>query len=98
MDDGYLNKNVNLRLSTDGFTEEENIKLQNIIKINFDIRCKVCKYTRNNKEYCYLSMNKENTIKTSNLTKEFFVDCMKYKLYFDSPTTECKTPSGEDIV
>lgn len=89
MDDGNLNKNVNLRLSTDGFSEEDNVRLQDILRINFDIKCKVCKYSRNDKEYFYLSLNKENTIKATKLTEKYFVDCMRYKLYSESSTTEC---------
>lgn len=83
MDDGSSGFNQNkiyLRLHTEGFTEPENIKLQTMLKSSFDIRSKVCKYNRNNKEYCYLSINKENTIKISKLVEEYFVDCMKYKI------------------
>lgn len=80
MDDGS-NGNTNLRLHTEGFTKEENIKLQGMLKASFDLRCKICTFERNNKEYSYLSFNKENTIKLSKLTEEYFVDCMKYKLY-----------------
>lgn len=84
MDDGSSGKNQNkisLRLHTQCFTEEENIKLQNFLNISLGIRSKVCKFNRNNKEYCYLSINKENTLKASKLTEEYFVDCMKYKIY-----------------
>lgn len=86
MDDGSLNKGVNLRLSTDGFSKEDNEKLQYILKVNFDIRSKVCTYQRNNKAYYFISLNKENTIKASKLTEKYFVDCMKYKLYRSSTT------------
>lgn len=92
MDDGHLNKNINLRLHTEGFSEQDCEKLQYMLKVKFDIRCKVAKYNRRNKVYCYLSFNKENTIKTSKLTERYFIDCMKYKLYHDcSSTTSCQT-------
>ena len=84
MDDGSSGKNQNkvyIRLHTECFSEEENIKLQNMLRAGFGIRSKVCKFNRNNKEYCYLSINKENTLKLSKLTEEYFVDCVKYKIY-----------------
>jgi recombination protein RecA len=83
MDDGSSGFNQNkiyLRLHTEGFTESENIKLQTMLKTNFDVRSKVCKYNRNDKVYCYLSINKENTIKVSRLVEPYFADCMKYKI------------------
>lgn len=83
MDDGYLNKNVNLRFHTEGFTYKEHEILQNVLRINFDIRSKICKYNRNDKEYNYLSLNKENTIKTSNIVNPYIQECMKYKLHTD---------------
>jgi len=91
MDDGSLNKNVNLRFHTEGFSETEQKILQNILKIKFDIKSKICKFNRNNKEYYYLSLNKENTVKISKLVEKYFVQCMKYKLYTDSSTTACQT-------
>lgn len=94
MDDGTLNNKTNLRLCTEGFSEKENEKLQYMLKVNFDIKSKVCKYKRNDKEYCYLSLNKENTIKASKLTEVYFIDKMRYKLFktSDSSTTLCQTP------
>lgn len=100
MDDGSNNKvknNINLRLHTECFTEEENIKLQSMLKASFDLRCKVCKFNRNNKEYCYLSFNKENTIKMSVLVEEYFINCMKYKLYADPQRLECQSLSIDNI-
>jgi len=99
MDDGSNNitkNNINLRLHTEGFSEMENIKLQNMLKASFDIRSKVCKFVRNNKEYCYLSLNKENTLKTSKLVEEYFVECMKYKLYADPQRLECQSLSQDN--
>lgn len=96
MDDGSLNgRGANLRLHTDCFTKEENIKLQYMLKTNFDIRSKVCEYERDEKKYYYLSMNKENTIKASKLVEPYFVDCMKYKLNTDSSTTLRQTLSDK---
>ena len=107
MDDGGLvgRGGVNLRLSTDGFSEDDNKKLQQMLRLNFGINSKIGKYTRHNKEYCYLSLNKENTIKATKLTEKYFVDCMKYKLYKsdaqgiqESSTTKNNDNTGSDIV
>lgn len=96
MDDGSASRNnVSLRLHTEGFTEEENIKLQNMLRAGFNIRSKVCKFTRNDKEYCYLSINKENTIKLSRLTEQYFVDCMKYKIAAPQ-RLECQSSAKTD--
>lgn len=98
MDDGSNNiskSNVNLRLHTEGFTEDDNIRLQIMIKINFDIRSKVCKFNRNNKEYCYLSFNKENTIKLSKLTEPYFEESMAYKLYSNTAPQRLECQSQE---
>lgn len=80
LDDGTLMKNVNMRLSTDSFTKEENEKLQWILKCNFDIRSKVCEYTRNNKKYYYMSFNKENSLKMTEIIAPYSIECMQYKL------------------
>jgi hypothetical protein len=98
MDDGSCGKNQNritIRLHTEGFTEEENIKLQAMLKSGFDVRSKVCKFNRNNKEYCYISINKENTIKLSKIVEEYFVDCMRYKIYATPQRLECQSLSSE---
>ena len=100
MDDGSSGKNQNkvtLRLHTESFTEQENIKLQTILKIGFDIKSKVCKFNRNNKEYCYLSINKENTLKLSKLTESYFIDCMKYKIYTDPQRLECQSLDNNQV-
>ncbi len=99
MDDGSVGKKQNkitLRLHTECFTEEENIKLQTFLKVCFGIRSKVCKFSRNDKEYCYLSINKENTLKASNLTSEYFTDSMRYKSYADPQRLECQSLSDKD--
>jgi recombination protein RecA len=80
LDDGTLMKNVNMRLSTDSFTKEDNEKLQWILKCVFDIRSKVCEYTRNNKKYYYMSFNKENSLKMTEIIAPYSVESMKYKL------------------
>jgi len=96
MDDGSKQNN-SCRLSTDGFSKDENIVLQKVLKSKFDLDCKVCGYTRNNKEYYFLSFNKNNTIKLHNMIKDYVVNCMKYKLIDCSSTTTCQN-SDNSIV
>jgi hypothetical protein len=86
-DDGSINKKVNMRFATDGFSKEENEILQEALRLNFNIRCKVCEYTRNNKKYYFLSLNKENSNKLTEIIKPYVLDSLKYKLI--SSTTEC---------
>ena len=98
MDDGWKNHS-NLRISSEGFTKLENETLSRIIKLNFDINCKVAEYTRHNKKYCYLSFNKENSIKLTKLIKPYVIDLMSYKLIQDcSSTTICQTPTKDDDI
>lgn len=99
MDDGWLNGNTNMRISSESFTKYENESLQSMIKINFGIRCKVNEYSRNNKKYYYLSFNKRNSILLTNLIEPYIIDSMRYKLVKEihrSSTTECKAPSQKD--
>jgi hypothetical protein len=75
MDDG--NKN---RISTDGFSKDDNYLLQNIIKNKFELEVNVLKYNRNNKDYYYLSFDKNNIKKLNNIIEPFMIKSMKYKL------------------
>lgn len=83
MDDGWKNYS-NIRISSESFTKIENEKLQYMIKINFNIYCKVAEYNRNNKKYYYLSFNKENSILLTKLIEPYFEESMKYKLVYSS--------------
>ncbi|MCZ2224540.1 MAG: hypothetical protein LC122_13025 [Chitinophagales bacterium] len=88
MDDGSSQKSSS-RFSTEGFSVEENKILQKILKNKFDIETKISYYSRNDKKYNYLLLNKNNTIKLNNIIKPFVIDCMKYKLLDCSSTTTC---------
>jgi len=70
------------------FTEPEHLILQNILKLKFDIKSKICKYNRNNKEYCYLSINKENSLKLNKITEPFFKE--RETFLTSSSTTKCQ--------
>lgn len=99
MDDGSLNKGVNLRLQTDSFTEQENIKLLDIMKINFNVNGNVREYMRKDKKYYFLSFNKRNTQIISDIVRPFIIPIMEYKIMRRSSTTTCETsPVEEDIV
>lgn len=80
MDDGSKLNNCNFRISTDGFSEDENMILADILKSNFNLTAKVNRYQRNDKYFYYLSLDKDNAIKMNELISPFFVNCMKYKL------------------
>lgn len=87
MDDGSSKKNKNgvtycSKISTEGFSYKENVILQNILNTNFNIRSKICKYSKDNKKYNYISIDKENSVKLSKIIEKYTVDCMKYKLVY----------------
>lgn len=95
MDDGWLNGKTNIRISTDGFSKSENQTLSFAIKTCFNINSKVVEYKKNNKLYYYLSFNKQNSIKLSQLIDEHIISDMKYKLVRSS-TTECQAPARDE--
>jgi len=98
MDDGTLSGTCNYKLATDGFSREDNYKLANILKINFDLNAKVLEYERRNQKYYYLFFNKRNSINMTEIIKPHMVDCMKYKLMTDcSSTTTCQASLSEPV-
>ena len=98
MDDGNLNNGVNLRMATHSFTESENYKLRDYLRSLYSVRSKVFKVNYKNKIYYRLSINKENTIKISNIVRPYIIDCMKYKIMSESSTTTCQTPNMDDDI
>jgi len=98
MDDGSLNKNVNIRISTDGFSKDENVLLQRILKMKFGINIKVCGYTRNNKEYYFLSANKRNSMILSEIVEPHIINCMKYKIITAPQRLHAKLPVRDDDI
>jgi len=81
MDDGTKSKNKNIIICSHDFTEEENKQLSQMIKNKFNIDSKVLKSNK----YYYLSFNKENSIKLTELINDDVIPSMKYKLI--SPET-----------
>lgn len=88
MDDGsrYQEKNT-MRISTDSFSEDENHLLEYFLKHHFDLNAKVCEYERNNRKFYYLSFNVRNAALLSDVIRPHVIDCMKYKLCPNRPST-----------
>jgi hypothetical protein len=101
MDSGSRINNCTYRLSTGIFDGEDNKKLQVILKTNFNLSCKVCEYERHGKKYYYISFNKENTLRMTEIIRPYIIECMKNKLIDCSPTTTCEARDenhDDDIV
>jgi predicted DNA-binding protein YlxM (UPF0122 family) len=97
MDDGSKDcNNVSYRLSTDGFSKEDNYNLKFILKSNFDLNVKVCEYEKHQKKYYYLSINKRNSAIMTDIISPYIVDCMKYKLVTVPQRLHAKLPQGGD--
>lgn len=80
MDDGSYHRGDKIRISTDCFSYEHHLILQDILKDNFDLNVNICKQTRNGKSFCYLEFNKTNAIKLSDIIRPYVIESMKYKL------------------
>lgn len=100
MDDGSKSgRGNNYRLSTDGFSKEDNFKLKHMLKANFNFNAKVLEYSRNDRKYYYIFFNKRNAINMTEIIEPYVVDCMKYKLINCSSTTKREAPERDgDIV
>ena len=93
MDDGNLNAGVNMRIATMGFSHDDQLELQSLLKRSFDIRSKIMKFRYKSKVYEQLTLNKRNTQILSDLVRPHIIDCMRYKIMPESPTTN--TPNSE---
>lgn len=81
MDDGSCcGRHNEYRLSTEGFSKDENYILSSILKDNFDIDASVLKYSKGIKEYYYLLISVKSARAMTEIIKDHMVDCMKYKL------------------
>lgn len=91
-DDGNLNEGVNARFSTMNFDYKDHEKLQSYLLRCFDLRSKIAPYNYKGKSYLYLSMNKKNTQKLSDIIRPHVVKCMQYKIMppLESSTTTCQ--------
>lgn len=98
MDDGNINSGVNMRIASMNFSESENYKLRDYLKMSFDLRSKVMEYTYSGKKYYQIVLNKRNTQKLSDIIRPHVNDCMKHKLMPESSTTTCRTHKSEDDI
>lgn len=77
MDDGTLNNPSNQRIHTNSFKYEDQVKLQNLLKINFDLECKIL--TRKDGQHI-LSFNSKNSKKMTEIIRPYVIPSMTYKL------------------
>lgn len=87
-DQGEIKNHLTMKFNSNKFSKSENEILQYILKIKFNVRTKVCTYIRNNIEYHYLSVNKENSTKLTDIIKPFAIEYQSIK---SSSTTLCQT-------
>lgn len=82
MDDGTKTKRNSYRISTDSFCKEDNEKLIMYLQDSFQIFGKVLAYSRNGKEYYYLSFSKEESKRASSIILPWItkVESLKYKV------------------
>lgn len=78
-DDGTLHNKKSVRISTEGYSENENYILSKIIMDKFGLLSKVAKHKKKEKEYYYLSMKRDASEQFFKLTEPYVIDCMKYK-------------------
>ncbi|MFW6281357.1 MAG: helicase-related protein [bacterium] len=79
MDDGCLHNKQYYELSTHSFSEEENKKIIEVLKIKFDIDAKLKFDKRINKWYLYITT--KSSKKLSELISPYVCDSMQYKLF-----------------
>jgi len=92
-----INLKEHMRISI-RFSKKESEILQNALKVNFGLRCKICEYSKNEKKYYYISLNKRNFTLLSDLIKPHVIDDMAYKLINHPQRLNAKHPNGDDIV
>ena len=85
MDDGCLshrNRNgqsPSIRLNTQGFSEEENQLLANLLVNKFGIPCHVTKEKKNSKEYCHIYIDVNGTPTFLSMVTPYMCKSMAYK-------------------
>ena len=84
MDDGSLNNDANVRISTEGFSYEDHLLIQEWFKERWNIEVVISEkslvYKGKNNDYFYVRMNNESSRKFFNLIEEYIIPSMKYKL------------------
>jgi len=93
-DQGEIKNHLTMKFNSNKFSKSENENLQYILKFKFNVRTKICTYTKNNIEYYYLSVNKENSEKLTELIKPYAIHYQSLKL---SSTTLCQTSKSKNL-
>lgn len=84
MDDGSYNKiKNNLILCTDSFSEEEVLRLIDILRNKFNFSCGLIKYDKNNNSY-RIRINKSSMNNLISIVKPYMIPSMYYKLSLKS--------------
>jgi len=99
MDKSYMRTEDNqfwMRFSTYEFSKEEHKLLQAMLKINFNIRSKVCEYKWKGKVCNYLSLNKRNTLLMAELTEPFYKEANRYIVHLDPQRLECQSSENKN--
>jgi hypothetical protein len=88
MDDGTISKNRNIVICSHSFSKEENEILQGFIFEKFNLKTNIWINDNNNNPLYYLAFPKEDSIKLTNLVKEYFIPSFTYKLISPETTKE----------
>ena len=80
MDDGWRNKDHQMGISSEGFLEEGNLKLQEMLHKAYGINSKIYSYFRRGKRYYHNMFDVVNSKKISNIIKGYVLDSFRYKL------------------
>lgn len=92
-DQGEIKNHLTMKFNSNKFSKSDHEILQYILKVKFNVRSKICAYLRNNIEYYYLSVNKENSEKLTQIIKPYAIDWQSIK---SSSTTLCQTSKIDD--
>jgi len=93
-DQGEIKNHLTMKFNSNKFYKSENETLQYILKIKFNVRTKICTYIKNNIEYHYLSVNKENSEKLTQIIKPYAI---YYQSLKSSSTTLCQTSESKNL-
>lgn len=90
MDDGTISKNRNIMICSNSFSKQENEELSKLLNEKFGISSKVLLNSHTKSLTYYLSFNKENSCKITELTKNIIIPSMRYKLISPETTKQSK--------
>lgn len=90
---GEIKNHLTMKFNSNKFSKSDHEILQYILKVKFNVRSKICAYLKNNIEYYYLSVNKENSEKLTQIIKPYAIDWQSIK---SSSTTLCQTSNLDD--